>query len=183
MTENSGRTLRLIVSLAAIAVGLSACVTGSGEGIGFREARYAEMSAITSWRSCRDEGLELDRQARDGGSSARYLASAQLLEKCESDVGAGAAKVTADERMRAYALSAQNYLKGGDVGKSRETLDKLKQNFPNADLYYANGASFVDTMEFLTGIRDKSTVGIIGVSNVDDEFRSELRRSQYWKRN
>jgi hypothetical protein len=183
MIKNSSRTLRLLVSVAGVAAALTACATGSSEGIGFREARYSEMSAIQGWRSCRDEALELDRQARDGASPARYLASAQLLEKCESDVGAGSAKVTADERLRAYALSTQNYLKGGDIGKSRETLDKLKQIFPNSDLYFANGASFIDTMEFLTGIRDKTTVGVVGISNVDDEFRSELRRAQYWKRN
>ena len=68
-------------------------------------------------------------------------------------------------------------------GKWSVTLDKLKATFPRTDLYYANGASFIDTMEFLTGQRDRTAVGAIGVANVDDEFKAELRRAQYWKRN
>jgi hypothetical protein len=186
MTTIFGRVPRLAIYVAALGgtLAVAACSVpgGAREGIGFREARFNEMSAIRDWQSCRDEAVNLDRQAREEGSAARYLASARLLEKCESEVGPGA-KVTADERMRVYALGAQNYLKGGDVPKARETLEKLKSAFPGNDLYYANGASFIDTMEFLTGIRDRATVGVLGVSNVDDSVRSELRRAQYWKRN
>lgn len=185
MIRTTGRLSRLLayMTVAGGAALVAACTThGSAEGIGFREARFNEMSAVRDWRSCRDEAVDLDRQAHDEASPARYLASAKLLEKCEADVGPDA-KVTADERMRAYGLAAQNYLKGGDIAKSRETLDRLKQAFPGADFYYANGASFIETMEFLTGTRDRATVGILNASNVDEGFRAELRRAQYWKRN
>ena len=176
--------LRAYMLAAGGAITVAACTHagGAGEGIGFREARFTEMSAIRDWRTCRDEAVDLDRQAHDEGSAARYLASAKLLEKCEADV-AGGAKVSPDERMRAYALGVQNYIKGGDVPQARETLEKLKTAFPGADFYYANGASFIDTMEFLTGVRDRATVGVLGISNVDEGFKSELRRAQYWKRN
>lgn len=185
MIRTTGRLSRLLAYIfaAGSAPFLAACVThGSAEGIGFREARFNEISAVRDWRSCRDEAVDLDRQAHDEASPARYLASAKLLEKCEADVGPDA-KVTADERMRAYALGVQNYLKGGDIAKARETLDHLKTAFPGADFYYPNGASFIETMEFLTGIRDRATVGILNASNVDEGFRAELRRAQYWKRN
>ncbi|MBT5195493.1 MAG: hypothetical protein HOM07_24355, partial [Rhodospirillaceae bacterium] len=49
------------------------------EGIGFRQARFAEISAMRSYRQCRDDALALDGQARADGSSARYLAAARLL--------------------------------------------------------------------------------------------------------
>src|SRR4051812_24589582 len=100
MTTISRRALRLSVYAAALgsifAVAACSLPGGGGEGIGFREARFNEISAIRDWQSCRDEAVNLDRQAREEGSAARYLASARLLEKCESDVGSGA-KVTADE--------------------------------------------------------------------------------------
>ena len=185
MKSTSRRLARLVPYIVAGGglLAVAACSHGgSADGIGFREARFSEMSAVRDWRSCRDEALDLDRQAREEASAARYLASAKLIEKCESDVGA-AAKVSGDERMRAYALGVQNYIKGGDVPKARETLDHLKSAFPGADFYYANGSSFIDTMEFLTGVRDRATVGVIGVSNVDEGFKSELRRTQYWTRN
>jgi hypothetical protein len=187
MTRITCRFARLTAHVVVLggALAVSACVStgGTSEGIGFREARFAEMSAIRGWQSCRDEALELDRQAREEASGARYLAAARLLETCEANVGPEAAKVPADERMRAYALSAQNYFKGGDVPKARETLENLKDAYPGSDLYYPNGASFIETMEFLTGVRDPAAVGMLGIANIDDGLKSELRRTQYWKRN
>jgi hypothetical protein len=165
---------------------VSACTSSDGgmsEGIGFREARFTEITALRDWRACRDEALNLDSQARAEASPAQYLASARLLEKCESQIGAEGAKVPADDRMRAYALCAQNYLKGGDVPKARETLDRLVSAFPGADLYYANGSSFIDTMEFLTGMSDPATSGDLGIANINNDLKSEFRRAQYWKRN
>jgi hypothetical protein len=179
-----GRITRLVLVMAASTAALAACATKpAGDGIGFREARFNEMSAIRNWQSCRDQAVELDKQAHDEGSPARYLASAKLVEKCEADVGGDAARISSDERMRAYALAVQDYFKGGDIPKSRETLDKLKANFPGNDFYYANGASFIDTMEFLTGVRDRNTPGELGISNVDEGFRAELLRARYWKKN
>src|SRR4051812_16579474 len=109
MTQYCGRVVRLAM-IAAAGAALAACATHpAGDGIGFREARFNEMSAIQNWRSCRDQAVDLDKQAHDEASPARYLASAKLIEKCEGDVGGEAAKISNDERMRAYALAVQNY--------------------------------------------------------------------------
>jgi hypothetical protein len=186
MNQSYGRHFRMLLAATALAGALAACTTSGppGEGIGFREARFAEISASRDWHTCRDEAVALDRQAHDEASPARYLAAAKLIEKCESDIGPDAVtRIPADARMHAYALAAQDYLKGGDLPNARERLDRLKAAFPRADLYYANGASFIDTMEFLTGERDRTAVGALGVANVDEEFKSEIRRAQYWKRN
>lgn len=186
--ETNGRP-RLGAGVLALAGALaaSACtLTAEGtpaEGIGFREARFAEISAIRDWRACRDEALDLDRQARKEAAPARYLASAKLLEKCEADLGGEAAKVALDERMRAYALSVQNNLKGGDVPRARENLARFRQAFPDSDLYYADGSSFIDTMEILLGLKDRSALAQFAVLNVGDELKAELRRAHYWKRN
>lgn len=188
MIPRTGRISRVLFLMTALGgtLAIAGCAdTGKpAEGIGFREARYNEISAIRDWQSCRDEAVGLDRQAHDEASPARYMAAAKLAEKCESDIGPEAvAKIPADERLHAYALGVQDYLKGGDVPKAREMLDRLKAAYPRADLYYANGASFIDTMEFLTGERDRNAVGALGVANVDDDFKAEIRRAQYWKRN
>ena len=153
------------------------------EGIGFRQARYAEISAMRAYRTCRDDALALDGQARGEGSSARYLAAARLLEKCEAEVGPEAASVGVDERMRAYALSIQDYFKGGDVARARTNLETFKQTFDGADLYFADGASFVESMEIILGLRDRTAVGEFSLANVSTEMKSELRRVRYWTRN
>ncbi len=176
--------------LAGLALGASLLVACNPvstaqqrEGIGFRQARYAEISAMRAYRQCRDDALALDGQARADGSPARYLASARLLQKCEAEVGSEAGSVGQDERMRAYALSIQNYFKGGDVAQARANLQTFKGNFQGADLYFPDGSSFVESMEMLLGLRDRTAVGQFSLANVSADLKSELRRVRYWTRN
>ena len=183
------KTIRRLIpragALALAMFGLAACVTNGAttayEGIGFREARFNEISAMRTYRACRDEAVALDEQARADGSRGRYLASAQLLEKCESELGAEGRGVAVDERMRAYALSVQNYFKAGDMDKSRANLARFHQAFPENDLYYADGSSFTETMELLLGQRDLQ--GRFALLNVNDEVKDEVLRIDYWRRN
>lgn len=175
-----------ILPLAALLAALSACTSTPNpiaEGIGFRENRFQEVSAMRQYRACRDEALELDRQARTSAAPARYLASARLIEKCEADVGPGGSGVGQEERFRAWALGVQNHLKGGDVTKARANLEALKAAFPAQDLYYPDGASFTETMELLLGLRDKTAVSEFSTTNAPGPVKDELRRVRYWTRN
>ena len=177
------------VSRAAGAVlmtfSLGACFLGTdneaADGIGFRQARFEEMKIIRDYRACRAEGMELDKKALASGSAGTYLASAQVLERCESNLGPGTASVSKEERMRAYALSVQNYLKGGEVSKARENFDRFQTAFPSNDLYYADGTSFISTMESLLGRAEPWSFGEFANLNVADSLKSEMRRMHYWK--
>jgi len=174
----------LLGGVALLAAGCNTQTTGAfGEGIGFRQARYEEISAMRNWRQCRDDALALDRQARQENAPARYLASARMIEKCEADLGPEATGLAAEERMRAYALSIQNRLKGGDVAQARANLESFRSSFVDGDLYYPDGASFIETMEILLGMRDRTSIGEFSVANVSGELKSELRRTRYWLRN
>ena len=153
------------------------------EGISFREARYAEVETMREFRACRDEALQLDGLARSSGDTARYLASARLLEGCESNIGPEAASISEEERMRAYGLSVQNYLKGGDAASARENLESFKRAFPDKDLYYADGSSFRETMGVLLGQADSKDFGQFAVLNVGRPLKDEMRRMDHWKRN
>ncbi len=175
------------VALTAALLALAACNMNAQvnpmEGIGFREARFEEISAMREYRQCRDDALELDEQARATGNAGRYLASAKLLEKCEAQMGPETADVAEDERIRAYALSVQNYLKGGDVESAAANFEKYQQAFPGKDLYYADGSSFIETMKILLGQKAPSSYGQFAALNVNDGLKSEMRRVRYWKRN
>lgn len=174
-------------SALLVTTALAGCITtgspGPEEGVGFRQARFEEISAMRQYRDCRDEGLKLDEQARRSGSPARYLASARILEKCESGVGPETAKLAEEERMRAYALGIQNYLKGGDIVAARTNFEKFKSAFAGHDLYYPDGSSFVETMDIMLGLKDRNSVGEFSLVNVNNAVKSELRRVRYWKRN
>lgn len=174
-------------ALIAAVLALPACTMNMGtnggmEGIGFREARHAEITAMRDWRSCRDDALQLDTQARQKGSVARYLASARLLDKCETELGPEAKSLAPEERMRAYALSIQNHLKGGDIGVARQHLETFKTAFAGQDLYLKDGSSFIETMEILLGLKTRSAVGEVSVANVSGDVKSEMRRNHYWQR-
>lgn len=165
---------------------LSACFLGTdneaAEGIGFRQARFEEMKMIREYRACRSEGVELDKKALASGSAGTYLASARVLEKCEASLGPGSnGSITESERMHGYALSVQNYLKGGDVARARDNFDKFRTSFPHRDLYYADGTSFISTMEALLGRQEPWTFGEFANLNVSDQLKSEMRRLHYWK--
>lgn len=174
------RTAFVVLAMGA----LSACATdvsGPLEGIGYRQARFEQITMMREYRACRDQGVELDRKARSSGASGTYLASAQVLEKCETGLGPESAGIARNERMRTYALSIQNYFKGGDVERSRDNFGKFKNQFTGYDFYYPDGTSFVTTMEALLGQRDRWTFGEFSALNINDGLKSEMRRVLYWK--
>lgn len=174
------------IALTAALLAVSACnmttQTSAMEGIGFREARFQEISAMREYRQCRDDGVELDTKARSSGSAGRYLASARLLEKCETELGQESVKLAVDERMRAYALGIQNYIKGGDLETAARNLERFKKAFTGTDLYFTSGASFVETMASILGQKRPHEFGDVAALNVNDELKSEMRRIRYWKR-
>lgn len=176
-----------IAAVAAVALSLGACTMNAQvnpmEGIGFREARFQEVSAMREFRACRDEALQLDALARSSGETSRYLASARLLEKCEADLGPEVSQVGRQERVQAYALSIQNFVKGGDVEAAWSNLDRFKSAYPNVDIYYTDGSSFIATMETLLSRKPISEFGRYAALNVSSELKSEMRRVRHWKRN
>ena len=157
--------------------------TETDEGIGFREERHAEITAMQNYRECLDEAAILDSKARQAGSHARYLASARMMEKCEAGLGPESSGLAVEERMKSYALSIQNYFKGGDVIKARANLNKFKAAYSDHDLYYSDGASFSDTMSLLLGLENDSALGEFSTVNVNPMLKTELRRIRYWQRN
>ena len=169
-----------------LAFSLGGCFLGTdneaADGIGFRQARFEQVKMVREYRACRNEGMDLDKKALASGSRGTYLASAQILEKCEANLGpGGTSTITESERMHAYALSVQNYLKGGDIARGRDNFDKFRTAFPHRDLYYPDGTSFMSTMEALLGRQEPWTFGEFANLNVSDQLKSEMRRMNYWK--
>ncbi len=183
-SSNCAARLRRVGAAAFLGLTLAACANNGasiGEGIGFREARFEQITLMRDYRKCRDQGFELDRKARNSGSTGTYLASAQVLEKCEASIGTDGSGIARNERMRAVALSVQNYFKGGDVEHSRNNFDKFKAKFPDHDLYYPDGSSFIVTMDALLGRKERWTFGEFSALNVNSDFKGEMRRMLYWK--
>lgn len=147
----------------------------------FRESRFEEMQKLQSFRTCRDQALQMDSEARSRGSAAAFLTSARVLEKCNTGLGTAAKSVAANERMRLHALSVINYFKGGDVEMARRQFDGFKSAWPEHDLYFSGGTSFVATAEALLGRTEPQTFGQFLALNVTDEVKSEMRRINHWK--
>jgi hypothetical protein len=142
--DDKNKPNRVAGILAAIAcsVIVSACIpatTGGSEGIGFRQARFQELSAMKSYRACVNDATERSTQARQKNHPSGYLAAARLLEKCEAGLGPEAKTIATEERMRAYALGIVNYLKAGDSAAARKNLEVFKQTFGEYDLGLPGG--------------------------------------------
>ncbi|MEK9752896.1 MAG: hypothetical protein VW338_06755 [Rhodospirillaceae bacterium] len=186
MKTITSRTALAVVA-AVIAIGsLGGCVpatTGGMEGIGFRQARFEEISAIREYRSCVDDAIKLSERARTSGQAGGYLASAKLLERCESNLGPEANSLAREERMRNYGLGIVSYIKAGDIQKAQVNLETFKKSFDGHDLYLPNGASFIDTVTLLTVKRDAASPQEMAMMNVSSTLRAEIQRARFWKNN
>ncbi len=184
-TKSSRTVLATLAGLVAIGT-LSGCVpatTGGMEGIGFRQARFQEISAMREYRACVDDALKLSQRARTSGQAGGYLASAKLLDRCESDLGPEAKTLAGEERMRNYGLGILNYIKAGDIQKAQANLETFKKAFDGHDLYLPNGASFIDTVTLLTVKRGEASPQEMAMMNVSSTLRAEIQRARFWKNN
>ena len=177
-----------VVGAAGLMFALAACQTGGGsgfaeEGIGYREARFAEITALRGYRSCAEEAQALDVKARETRSPARYLASARLIERCETELGMGGAGLAPEERMRNYALAVHNYVRGGDLKRARETFERFQTAFPKQDLYYTDGSSFVDTTRALLGQANDQEMARFSMLNISSALKAEMNRISHWRNN
>lgn len=171
------------VLIALTCAGLAGCLAPPPDaaGIGFREARFQEAQAMRDWRACRDQGMELDRQAAQAGSPARYLSAARVLEGCESELGAEAAALAPEERMHAYGTAIQARLKGGDPDGARTGLERFRTAFPERDLYFDDGTSFIDSVSAVL-TAGAGAAAPRGPANVTGALGDELRRLARWRR-
>ena len=147
----------------------------------FHKHRSAEIAAMRQFRSCADEGKTLDQKARMSGGSGAYLASANVLKQCEAEIHPSHNSIATEERMQAYALAIQNYVKGRDITSARAALKKFKIKFSGKDFYYPDGTSFILTMETLLGMHDEMSFGQFSSLNISKTLKKEMRRLHYWK--
>jgi hypothetical protein len=179
------KTVLKAATLGASMLALAACNMNQTANpladASFREARFEQMQKLQAFRTCRDQALDMDSQARARGSAAAFLTSANVLQKCNTDLGTAAKSVPENERMRLHALSVINYFKGGDVEMARRQFDGFKTAWPEHDLYFSGGTSFIATAEALLGRTEPQTFGQFLALNVTDEVKSEMRRINHWK--
>ena len=127
---------------------------------------------------CRDEIVAMDRSAAQNSSLAQYLASANAIGGCLNTVATSHSFITQQQMMQLQALAVLNFLKGGDIGRSRNELASFKRDYHGRDLYFADKSSFIDTFDLLL---NDSGQGANQVSlNVNKTLLDEFKRKQYW---
>ncbi len=188
ISRDSARLFRQASRLSVLAVGLlalGACVidqtpptTSTTE---YRMDRFNDLAVMRDFRACKQEGFALDKQAQSSGTRGAYLTSARVLAGCEAKIGPAQVGIGVEERMLAYGVSIQNYIKGGDRVSAREKLKNFNTKFAGRDFYYPDGTSYVRTMETLLGTKDDISYGEFSALNVNRKLKSEMRRLQYWK--
>jgi len=178
------KSSRTLAGLMVAALTVSACITNTppqfSKDSAYPEARYQELADLRTYRICRDHALTLDQEARTQRDSAKYLASARMIVSCDAKLGNAAPDLAQKERMQAYALSIQNHLKGGDVATARTALETFKTTYRGDDLYFADGSSFVETMDVLFGLKSTSALSRYSDANVNTALKAELRRVPHW---
>lgn len=177
------------LSRVPVAIGISFLIAGCNlnqvanplPDTDFREKRFEQMQNLQAFKKCRDEGIQLDSEARNRGAPAAFSTSARIIAKCVDGMGTAATVVSSEERMRLSALSIVNFIKGGDVETARRRFERFKSTWPDHDLYLAGGASFISTADALLGRVQDKTFGQFSAMNVNDDVKSEMRRLNHWK--
>jgi len=175
-----GRLLLILGCSLAVGGCLGQTATPDGEGIDYRRARHAQLSAIRDYRACRDHGLELDRAAAPR-QQGRSLAVARILEGCERDLGTHAGVVSAEERMQALAVAVLARLRGGDPEGAAAALARMRDGFPDRDLYFADGSSFRDSVEAVLQSGRSGATSSTVAANLSAPLAAELRRLEEWR--
>ena len=85
--------------------------------------------------------------------------------------------------MQAKALTVQNFIKGGDIQAARLALTEFETSFNSADLIYADGSSFKDTMRALLYRFDDRVSYKLASLNARRKVKDEVRRAWYWQSN
>lgn len=178
---------RLSVPLIALSVlGITACqqtvLTSSTPTTSVID-RANEMQNLLNFDSCLSNGLEQDAQAAASDETGQYLASAKTLSSCDSKLRDSASLVATEKRMQAKALTVQNFIKGGDIQAARLALTDFETSFNSADLIYADGSSFTDTMRALLYRFDDRVSYKLASLNARRKVKDEVRRAWYWQSN
>jgi hypothetical protein len=145
--------------------------------------RANEMQNLLNFDSCLSNGLEQDAQAAASDERGQYLASAKTLSSCDSKLRDSASLVATEKRMQAKALTVQNFIKGGDIQAARLALTEFETSFNSADLIYADGSSFKDTMRALLYRFDDRVSYKLASLNARRKVKDEVRRAWYWQSN
>ena len=145
--------------------------------------RANEMQNLLNFDSCLSNGLEQDALAAASDERGQYLASAKTLSSCESKLRDSASLVATEKRMQAKALTVQNFIKGGDIQAARLALTDFETSFNSADLIYADGSSFTDTMRALLYRFDDHVSYKLASLNARRKVKDEVRRAWYWQSN
>lgn len=176
---------RPYLGIPVLAVLLSGCqLTTAADptaGLEFRAERYAQYESKRGFENCQNEALKRDEEARNNTSSAGYITSAQVASKCLAELGSGNDVVSTDEQMRLNAMAVVNYFKGGDVEQARRSFESFKVRYPEHDLYFSDGSSFIASSDALLGRSEEWTFGEFAALNVNDALKREIRRMQHWK--
>ncbi len=182
-------TVSRMVILGLAGVTLTGCLTTGNpstkpaEIAEYRQARFQEMTGLQNYQDCRREALQLSDQARVQKSPGGYLTSAQVAEKCLVGVAAHEHVVPVDERLRLHSIAVLNYVRAGDIAAANTAFEKLKRAHPEKDLYFADGTSFIKTMEAFLKRTDKQSFGEFVALNVNRDVKREMRRINHWKTN
>ncbi len=182
-TKNK-RPIRCLAALVLIS--LSGCLpatTGGAEGIGFRQARFEEISAMRQYRDCVEDGYRVAEDASRNQQSAGYRTSARIIENCEAELAPDVQGLAQEERMQAYAVSILNYIKAGDIEKAQANLNTFKDAYAGFDLYLPSGASFIDTIGVLTGKSSALPGAKMAMLNLSQDVRAEIQRARFWMHN
>mgnify|MGYP000911623192 CR=1 FL=1 len=166
---------RKTIIAPCMALLLSGCLMQPGN----IEANDPSEHIRAEFSQCRAQALKMDASAREHQSVAQYHTAANLFGRCVERYSTYTTVVSADEMLEIQALSILGFIKAGDLQSAEEQLQLMRDAFPEHDLYFSDGSSFVDSIYLLldtapTASNDRRLL------NVNPIVSAERQRRDYW---
>jgi hypothetical protein len=169
---------KYIALVSLLGLGLGGCTTVATDDFGSQS--YLAAQSQLAFDECHGGAMTRSRLAATESTAALYYSAATAMNNCLTDVTDNDV-LDSPMAMQAQALATMDFIKAGDLDAARATLAEFEHRYPDLDLYFADGSSYVESVRLLLGEYVQRDVAPGSLLNVGKKLKSELRRVDYWQ--
>jgi hypothetical protein len=169
---------KYIALVSLLGLGLGGCTTVATDDFSSQPDLAAQSQM--AFDECHAGAMTRSRLAATESTAALYYSAARAMDNCLTDVTDNDV-LDSPIAMQAQALATMDFIKAGDLASASTSLAEFEYRYPDLDLYFADGSSFVESAGLLLGEYVQRDVAAGSLLNVGKKLKSELRRVDYWQ--
>lgn len=171
--------LKYVILMLATFLVASGCSATASKSAATVEHAIALGQRVDS--QCVTQVFERESAVRTSTSAAQFISLANQASRCLKGITFYPAHPDNELGMRLNALAVVNYVKSGDIGSAKTSLNEFTRRFRQQDLVFADYTSFLDTATAL--LEPNLSPRQLAMLNINPTLRTELHRTREWSLN